>query len=88
MINSFSKNKKKISKSKNQGTLLKNMRGMSGLEERLQIIHLSKNHSLPVSQISKEINKNESSIRKIIQEYEAKGRVNKLLTRSAKRLIL
>lgn len=43
---------------------------------------------MSVNEISKEVNKNESSIRKIIQEYEARGRVNKLLTRSAKQLIL
>ena len=43
---------------------------------------------MPVLKIAQIFNRNESSIRKIVRDFEQEGRINKLVTFSAKRLVL
>lgn len=57
---------------------------MLSFEERLQVIHMNKNLYISVKDISKELSKNDSSIRQIIHQFEQTGRINKLLTTAAK----
>ena len=61
---------------------------MLSFEDRLQILHLHKAHRLPAGEISKLMDKKYSTIRSIILTFERNGRINKLLTLSAKRNIL
>ena len=61
---------------------------MLSFEERLQVLHMSKSLHLSLQAIAKEMGKNDSSIRQIIYQYESTGRINKLLTTSAKRHVL
>ena len=57
-------------------------------EDRLKAVHLSRNHGLQADEIAQIIGKSDTCIRHILDEYRKYGRVNKLLTTSAKRLIL
>ena len=61
---------------------------MLGYQQRLNVIHESVNYCMSVNQIAAKNGKNERSIRQIIKHYKKTGRINKLLTNSAKLLIL
>ena len=61
---------------------------MVGFEKRIDVIHLYKYHHLSIQAIAKKIGKNCVTIKHIINHFNATGRINKLLTVSAKRLIL
>ena len=61
---------------------------MLSYQRRLEIIYLRKVHQVPISTIADAYGKNESSIRKILKEFQVHGRINKLLTCSAKQLVL
>ena len=61
---------------------------MLGYQQRLDVIHESVNHCMSINQIAAKNGKNERSIRQIIKHYKKTRRINKLLTISAKLLIL
>lgn len=58
------------------------------LADRLQILYLHRCHHLSMGEIAKIVDKKYSTIRSIILTFEKTGRINKLLTLSAKRTIL
>ena len=58
------------------------------VEERLDILHLSEHHHLRYMDIGDILNLKYSTVNQILKNYQASGRVNKLLTLSAKQLIL
>lgn len=57
-------------------------------EDRLEILHLYKAHGMSACDVAKTLGKNYSTIRSIVLTYDRSGRVNKLLTLSAKKIIL
>ena len=61
---------------------------MLSYEERLEVIHLFANHHMSIKEITNLVCKDDSSIRKVVREFKERGRINKLLTESAKLLIL
>ena len=61
---------------------------MLGFAKRVDILHFYKNHNLSVKQIAEKNGKNYLTIKHIVNHYNTTGRINKLLTVSAKRLIL
>ena len=58
------------------------------IEERLQIIHLAKTHKMPLKEIARLENKMLSTVRSVVLNFKKHGRINKLLTLSAKKLIM
>lgn len=58
------------------------------VEERLQIIHLAKTHKMPLKEIARLENKMLSTVRSVVLNFKKHGRINKLLTLSAKKLIM
>ena len=57
-------------------------------EDRLAILHLYKAHRMSACDIAKVLGKKYSTIRSIVLTYDKCGRINKLLTLSAKKIIL
>lgn len=57
-------------------------------EDRLEILHLYKSHQLSACDIAKLLGKKYSTIRSIILTFDKTGRINKLLTLSAKKIIM
>lgn len=57
-------------------------------EDRLEILHLYKAHHMSACDIAKVLDKKYSTIRSIILTFDRSGRINKLLTLSAKKIIL
>jgi len=57
-------------------------------EDRLEILHLYKAHRMSACDIAKILGKKYSTIRSIILTFDRSGRINKLLTLSAKKIIL
>lgn len=61
---------------------------MVSFEDRLEILHLYVAHRLSACDIAKVLGKKYSTIRSIVLTFDKTGRINKLLTLSAKRIIL
>ena len=61
---------------------------MLSYQRRLEVIYLKKIHLTPISVIASTLGKNDSCIRKVVKEFDEHGRINKLLTSSAKQLVL
>lgn len=61
---------------------------MVSFEDRLEILHLFKSHQLSACEIAKILGKKYSTIRSIILTFDKTGRINKLLTLSAKKIIM
>lgn len=57
-------------------------------EDRLAILHLYNAHRMSACDIAKVLGKKYSTIRSIVLTYDKSGRINKLLTLSAKKIIL
>ena len=56
--------------------------------QRLHVIHLNKSHRLSAKEIAEKLSMKYSTVRSIVMTYEKDGRINKLLTKSAKKSIL
>lgn len=54
------------------------------IEERLDILHLAEQHHLRYMEIGEILNLKHSTVNQILKNYKMSGRVNKLLTLSAK----
>ena len=57
-------------------------------EDRLEILHLYKAHRMSACDIARILQKKYSTIRSIILTFDRHGRINKLLTLSAKKIIM
>jgi hypothetical protein len=57
-------------------------------EDRLEILYLYKAHRMSACDIARILGKKYSTIRSIILTFDKHGRINKLLTLSAKKIIL
>ena len=79
-------NSQKIRKEKTSWTHEPNH--VVSFEDRLEILHLYKAHGMSACEIAKILGKKYSTIRSIILTYDRSGRINKLLTLSAKKIIL
>lgn len=57
-------------------------------EERLNILHLHEQHQFSIGKICRTLGMKYSSVRAIVQTFKSSGRINKLLTLSAKQVLL
>ena len=81
-------NSHNISKQKNKKEDAHEPNLVVSLEDRLTILHLYNAHRMSPCEIANYLGRKYSTIRSIVLTYDKSGRINKLLTLSAKKIIL
>ena len=61
---------------------------MVSFKERIEILYLYKAHGMSAGDIARILDKSYSTIRSLMITFDKHGRINKLLTHSAKKVIL